>query len=874
MNNFALLRPEMLALVGLLPLIGLGARRLADIAPWRRRAAALLQAGSAFSLLIALAGPVRLEADPALNLVLVLDSSASLSAASRDQALSYAREVLAAARPTDRVQVVATARQASLVPLREISAGTWRAPAATAPDRAAQATDLASGLQLAGQLLPATGLRRVVLLTDGWQTQGNAGAAAATLIARGIDLAVVPLPALGNPEMIVEGVAAPGYVRVGDSVASEVSIYSTSVATATLQVSVDGQPVSTVPVDLAVGENTVPLDQKAAAPGFHRLGVQLTARADTARDNNQATAWLMVKAPPRVLILGERAGEAVQLATALTGQQITVEVQLPSFVPPTVAGLDAYDSVILYNVAATSFTLDQQRTLQEYVRQNGRGLVVVGGPTSYARGGYADSVFEDMLPVSSRPNPRPQKGATALILVLDHSGSMNEVTAGSGAVSKLVMAKEAARQAVDAVRDGDSLGVLTFDTSNSWVYPVQQIGGDADKEQARRRITTITGGTGTAIFGALEEAARAIIPLTAPTKHIVLLTDGNEFGRHEYDPLLKDLRAHNVNVSTIGVGSDAAKVLLAQLAKQGEGRYYFTEQANNIPKIVVKELNVSLSESIVEGATQARTQATSPLLRGFAPAALPRLAGYALTTPKPTGVIALASGDQDPLLAHWNYGLGRVVAFTGGAGAIWGGEWPAWSEFGRFWSQVVRWSMASPINVQLQPTITVEPPPDGRSAGVAHLVVASLNTNNRAADLAAITAGVRAPSGGITTTVLAQTAPGRYEATLPVQESGAYEVRLLRRQGTEAVTETAGFTVLPNMELLHAGINDRLLQQLTNGRPYLTAAAQVLDPAGLAQPGTRREPLWGFFLAPGLILLLAGVAARRLDLRLPRRRRG
>src|SRR5690349_8948794 len=219
MNDFIFLRPEILGLAVLLPLIWLGARRLADVAPWRRRLAALFHAGSALALVLALAGPTHLEADPTLNLVLVIDSSASLSAPSRDQALDYARRVLAQARPTDRVQVVVTARQATVVPNADLLRQDWRPPTAIQPDSTTPATNLAAGLQLAEHLLPDGGLRRVVLITDGWQTQGNAGAAAARLLARGIDLAVVPLPALGTPEMIVEGVVTPGYTRVGDAVA-------------------------------------------------------------------------------------------------------------------------------------------------------------------------------------------------------------------------------------------------------------------------------------------------------------------------------------------------------------------------------------------------------------------------------------------------------------------------------------------------------------------------------------------------------------------------------------------------------------------------------------------------------------------------------
>jgi len=53
-------------------------------------------------------------------------------------------------------------------------------------------------------------------------------------ILRGIDLAVVPLRALGDPEVIVEGLRTPPYARVGDNLASVLQVYSSGPATATM----------------------------------------------------------------------------------------------------------------------------------------------------------------------------------------------------------------------------------------------------------------------------------------------------------------------------------------------------------------------------------------------------------------------------------------------------------------------------------------------------------------------------------------------------------------------------------------------------------------------------------------------------------------
>jgi uncharacterized membrane protein/Mg-chelatase subunit ChlD len=871
-SNIVFLRPEVLWLALGIPLLLLAGRRLAGLTRLRRSMVIAVEGVAMLLLLAALAQPVLPKPDQDMNLVLVLDSSASLSPASRAQARTYTQDVLAGAGPTDHVRVVAADSTARLLSPADLAGDAW-------PDNAADGgaasggTDLAAGLRLAGSLLPDSGRRRVVLLSDGWETQGRAADEAARLQARGIDLNVVALQALGDPEVVAQGLAMPAYARVGDALSSDLTVLSTRATSATVQVRVDGQVQGRQSVTLPAGTSHITLDQQAQTPGFHRVDVTVNTAADSTAANNTTSASVVVKPAPHVLVLEDRAGEAANLASALTARGMAVDVGSPDKVPAQAGGLDQYDSVILNNVAATSLTLDQQRTVQEYVRRHGGGLVTVGGRTSYARGGYADSVFEEVLPVSSQPPPRPAQGTTALILIIDRSYSMNDRSVFDDGVTKLAMARQAAQLAVDALREGDILGVLAFDMENIWAVPPGPIQSAADKERAKRLISEIRPGGGTSIHPAVEEAARTIEAITAPTKHLVLLTDGREFGYEDYGPVLSELQKADVSLSTIGIGSDTDQELLTQLAKLGQGRYYFTERPQNIPKIVFKELDLAMKEPLVEGAVQPQLLVPSPVLRGFAPQDLPQLRGYERTTAKDTATVGLVTDQGEPLLAQWSYGLGRVVAFTSDAGPGWAGPWLLWDEFARFWDQAVRWSMPSPVEPQLQPAITVSRPAGATTGyGVAHLTVESLHADNSFADLANLTAAVRAPSGTVTTTVLAQTAPGRYEGDLPLAEPGAYEARFTRRETGQTVSETAGYSVPPGPELLHAGTNDPLLQTLAAGKAYLTTAAAALDRQGLTVAAPGREPLWSYFLVPALLLLLVGVAVRRLYF--PRRRVG
>ena len=54
---------------------------------------------------------------------------------------------------------------------------------------------------------------------------------------------------------------------------------------------------------------------------------------------------------------------------------------------------------------------------------------------------------------------------------------------------------------------------------------------------------------------------------------------------------------------------------------------------------------------------------------------LPQLTGFVLTEPKPRAEVALVSPDGSPILAHWQYGVGKSLAFTSDCKPRWASAW-------------------------------------------------------------------------------------------------------------------------------------------------------------------------------------------------------
>src|SRR6185437_12946363 len=115
--------------------------------------------------------------------------------------------------------------------------------------------------------------------------------------------------------------------------------------------------------------------------------------------------------------------------------------------------------------------------------------------------------------------------------------------------------------------------------------------------------------------------------------------------------------------------------------------------------------------AVIEGQVAAHVADPSPILRSIS-GDLPPLSGFVATTRKDRAVTALETERGHPLLAHWQYGLGRVVAWTSDAQQGWAADWAAWPEAAQFWSQAVRWALPAPVQSDFLTAAQVEP--DGR----------------------------------------------------------------------------------------------------------------------------------------------------------------
>ncbi|MCW5715724.1 MAG: VWA domain-containing protein [Bauldia sp.] len=637
--------------------------------------------------------------------------------------------------------------------------------------------DVEGALRLAAAMLPADRAGRIVLAAAGPESVGDAATAIATLARRGIAVDVAAADAMPAGEVLVADLRVPATVLAGDTFPLRVSIVAGGPTVATVTILRDGVPIVAQDIDLAAGSNRVEARIADVAAGRSTFEVTVSAPGDTVAANNRATATIDAGAAPRIAIITPDASWGFYFADALAIQGLEAEVLLPREAPWDLDGWLAYDLVVTMNLPALALDTVQQDLLEVAVRDHGRSLFLLGGENSFGPGGYYQTAFERMSPLSSRtPRDAP---ASAIIFVLDRSGSMQAAAPGG---TRLDIAKVATNHAIGLLEDNTEVGVIAFDSAAHVIAPLRPRSESLDVADA---IGAMVAGGGTAMFPALEEAIAQLGESEAAIRHIVLMTDGLAEPADFY-PTLQRARSANLTISTVAIGQGADAALLRQIANIGGGAFSATEDFSALPAILAREALLLSGSPIRNGSTPvAWADRSGGAFDGIGD--LPPVRSFVVTTAQPRADVHLTVTDEDgavvPLLASWRHGAGQVMAFaTHGAGAG-TRDWIGAPDFPRMWSQLVRHFLPDAEGAGLHLLL-------GRSGDIVRVEADLVGADGQPIAGRTLVATADGPTGGVVVALL-ETADGRHEGTFPAAETGAYTVTVA---GVEAAA-TASITV-------------------------------------------------------------------------------
>jgi uncharacterized membrane protein len=848
--SISFIAPVALALLALIPLLWalalLAPRR---VAPWRFWASLLLRTVAVVALVLALAGAQLISPARSLTTVFLLDASDSVAPTQRERAQNYVNNALGAMPPNDRAAVVLFGQNAlverapaSLTPLGRLSS----VPIATR-------TNIQDALQLGLALLPADTDKRLVLLSDGGENSGHAAEAARLARVRGVPIDVVTLPGERGPDVIVSALEAPSTAREGQQISLGVVVRSSFATTGRLQVFVDGQIVTDQDVTLTAGENDLSVRVATGTAGFRRVEARLEAQGDTVAQNNRAATFTEVQGPPRVLLIAGDPARATNLQTALSAAGVRVDLRAPNQAPADLAELGDYAGVVIVDTPARDLPRALMEALPVYVRELGRGLAMIGGAEAFGAGGYRRTSLEDVLPVSLDPLDNAETPDVGLVMVIDRSGSMQEPSSGGGR-TKLDLAKEAVYQASLGLSQRDQVGLVVFDSNADWVLPLQKL---PDAIEIERALSSFGSGGGTNIRPGIEEAAQSLASASARIKHVILLTDG--IAESNYGDLVDQLRSGGVTISTVAIGSDA-NPNLEQIAQQGNGRFYRVLQVEDVPGVFLQETVIVAGRDIIEGQFTPQIALPAPIVRGLT--GVPPLYGYNGTEIKQTARAILATPDGKPILAQWQYGLGRAIAWTSDFKGQWARDWVGWDQFARFAGGLA--DMLLPPRVDQQLTLQAV-----NSGAQSALELTAQDEQGRPINDLAIDGRLVDPANAGAPLAFTQVGAGRYRALASTEMPGVYLAQVAASAGGQPLgVATAGLAVSYSPEYSERRDDPQLLRDLatlTGGRVDPIAAA-AFEPTGQQVGRVSEIGLPLLWLA--LLLWPLDIGVRRLHLRL------
>ena len=874
-----LLSPRALWLVVFVPYFVLAmGESLADL-PWAQRAlGSVVRAVFALALVAALCRPSSTTQTHRLATVFAVDVSDSISDETLGDFHAFVERAVRA-RGENTVRLITFARRPHVVSLPEHVGSGERLPpfarhdlppgAALGPGQTrtglGAGSDLASAVSLAYGLFPPGHLRRIVVLSDGVQTDGDVLAEVPRAQRFGVRISAVPSRRGAPAEIAVREMRLPDRVRVHEPFDVRVTVFASRPAHARMTL-MQGETLNGLDgsreVDLVRGENDLRFRSVVHVPGdvTYALSLDPGASPDRFRENNRYVTTATVPGRPTVLYVEGDPGRAQYFRDALSGGDFEVEVRAGREFPTSLREMERFDFIVLSDVAAESVSLGAQQALTRYVRDLGGGFMMAGGPRSFGLGGWQGTEVERLLPVRMDGERRRDQPSLALVLAIDRSGSMQGMP--------LELAKRAALATANFLGPDDYVEVIGFDSEPERVVRMQSA---RNRVRIANDISRLRPGGGTAIFPALDAAYQDLQVVRAVTRHVILLTDG-QAPPEGIRELVQSMVADGITVSTVGLGTQVDRALLENIGRVwGGGRTYFTADPNNLPQLFLRETQTVARNAVVEDPVQPHVVTPASFLRGIDATTMPLLMAYVSTRMRgaPAQLVLESDGETpEPILARWRVGLGWSLAWTSDLKNRWASEWIRWGRWREFWTQLVREHMRQRRRHELGLHAEIV-------GGRVQVSVDAITQDDRFDNGLTSLLTVRGPQPGGTseTQPMRQVAPGRYEADFPLDRYGAFALRAEHRRDGHVVAESFGQINNPyprEYAALEADVDLlRRLADSTRGRVDPTPR-QLFDPAG--EQITETQALWRFPIFAAIGLLILDLLLRRVRLGSLRRR--
>ena len=847
--------PLFLILLAVIPVLIFVQRRThLGTTKWRKSVTFCLRGAALLCAILALANLHRTHKEQRLAVAFLIDTSESIPQAQYEEVFKQINATVAKLRPTDKFGIISFGKGASAVSEIQqkqdhLLENTFTEVSETLAEHTIRrdSTDVLNALKRAIALLPDDYHRRIVLFSDGIHNTGGTSVEdyLPLLSASNVEILTIPLNAVDDAVRVTE-LQIPSRVRKGQRFGID-AIIETDGSIPKLNATLyrDNALIDAVEWNLETGRNVLSLPiQQIPEAGNYRYELKLNV-TDEIPENNQGYGVVKIQDKPHALYVEGDLEQTTHLRTVLEENGFNVEIRGPEEMPTELVELKSSDILVLSNVSADVLSPAQLQNIENYVRDLGHGLVVIGGARAYGPGGYTDTALARVLPV--KMTPRDQKDTVAVVFVLDTSGSMANYVGGHRRKIDLAIAGISA--GIDNLETNDVAGVISF-SAGKQADVVSELTSDRDLLLQAVGKLKPTGGT-TKMGAAIAEAYGTLKTEDAKRKYIILLSDGKS---DEAESDLLELAAQtaeaNISITTIAIG-DANRALLRQLSEISGGHPVTVENLQQLPTLLMEAVQETQRYIVQEPFQPVITAPNEPIIADIG--ILPRLHGYTATTEKQTAQVFIRSHKDEPLLAGWNFGLGKAVAWTSDTKPAWAKEWILWQNFGKFWGQVVNWVLpAADANA------------DFDLKGSFQHGIATVNLDTRSPSEATYEVRVAGPNGTSDPIEMQQMTSTRYSGRFQMQDSGSYIITAQRE--SDKHKRTTVLSLPYPIEYADFRVNTDLLKMLAAGTGGIhdPTSAQIAASAGA--PTEKQISLAQALLVAAALLFVLEMILRRYSI--------
>lgn len=817
-----------------------------------------LFAGLYALLVVAAMAPRWRKARSALTVVVVVDKSLSVDRVpSAPQTVATALQSLRKGmRKNDRLGVVVFGRDAATqdVPTKQASSSPGQE---VRIDRGG--SHIEAGIRQALAAAPSDTSVRLLLISDGAATRGDALQASRAAKAASVPIDALPLVAEVKPQLELQNLMAPNQARQGEAIDLRAVVVAPAPIRAELRWQLGEGKVHRSPIELQAGQQVILQTLRPKQAGLHALKVSVAPLSDgqgQAESASRLEHFIDVSGRAQALVIdGEGPAQTAFVCAAFEQTGFRCRGGASDLLETSVVELARYDLIVLSDTPARRLHPTTLENLRRYVVDLGGGLLLLGGPHSFGPGGFSKTAIEKVAPVHFDIKHKRRRNRLSQVIAIDTSGSM---AAPVGQQTKLQLANEAAVRSASLLANTDALGVLHVDSGPTWSVPLQPLKQRAAIDRAIRGAGI--GGGGIYVDVAQREAYARLRSEPKRLKHLLLFADGSDA---EHLDAVARRRAQSafregITTSCVALGKGKDVRALKRLATAGGGRFYLVNDAKRLPSIFAQETFSATRAALHEEPFVPRVAGAHPITQGLDLSTAPPLGGYVITRAKRRAQLLLSGPDKDPIAATWSTGLGRCAAFASDFKGGWGKAWTNWPDASTFLGQLAQHTARRPLD----PGVTLQATSSGGQIRATATVV---DSSGRLFSFRPLHVTVLGPRGYRKQSELVAVAPGRYRGRVPATAPGNYVLSLSdSNSGTRLAT--AGVSLRRNEELRHRGsdlAHLRAIARESNGRIVATADDLFRQRKQLRR---RPKPLARWLLTVGSLLLLLMVAMRRLPL--------